>query len=500
MKNIILILFAFITVNAYSQCTTCDITYTGSGDSNINFSGNQTLCITGNSGNLNINFNGTNNTICIADGVSWTQTNGLNLSSGTTINVNNGTLTSGGMNFNGSGSSINVGGSGVLNWAASGSNGNGNITINNDGALNFTNAGDQSFSGLILNNTGTVSKASGEFKLGTSSVVTNSGTMNLADFESEEANSFSNTGAINVSGHFYNHGAFNNQSSGTLSVGSLHVGNKGVGKEFINNGTVTVNGGDVRFEGPGINNGALILTSGSNLILEKELSGTDGYVYLENGTSTISGGSFTGTQGFYDANNPSGSEEQFDSGNGSNGSSNPTTTNALPINLLYFKGHQLSNEIVISWKVSDISNFDRFEVERSKDAISFERIGLQSLMANEVYNYFDNDPIDGQNYYRLKLQDLDGTFEYSKIISIDFEKNSEYMFFENPTEGQRVVINTNIQKPVVRILDLMGREVNFKMNRTAEGFEIMPKKYVYDVLIISFNGERSSFTKRAILR
>ena len=500
MKQIFIFIFSLLVIDAYSQCTTCSFTYNGTGSTNFNLNGSQTLCITGNAGDLNINFNGTGNTICIANGVTWNQTNSLNLAAGTTINVNNGTFTTSGANFNGPGSAINIGSTGTLNWSAGNSSGNGNITITNAGALNFTAAGDQSFSGLILNNSGTLTKTSGLLKFGTASVITNSGEMNLASLENEEAISFNNSGAINVTGHFFNHGAINNEANGTISAGSLRVGNKGPGKEFINNGTVTINGGDVLFEGPGINNGALILTAGSNLTLEKELSGTNGYVYLEDGISTITSGSFTGTQGFYDANNAPGTEEQFNTGDASNSSTNPATTNALPVRLLYFKGQQISNKLVISWRVTDISNFDRFEIERSNDAVNFEKIGFQTLSNTDVYNYFDTDPYDGQNYYRLKLQDLDGSFDYSKIISVAFERNGEYMFFENPTEGQRVVVNTNIKNPQVRIFDLMGREVNFKMAKTSEGFEITPKKYVYDVLIINVNSENSNFTKRAILR
>lgn len=487
-----------MVVDIYAQCVVCTYTYDGTGSTNFNMNGSETLCITGNAGNLGINFNGSGNTVCLANGISWDQTNALNLSAGTTINVNDGAFTSSGMNFNGSGSLISVGGSGTLNWSSGNSNGNGNITINNAGAFNWTAAGDQTFTGLILVNSGTISKASGELHFGTGSDLTNSGTITVVNLENEEANTFNNTGNVTVSGHFYNHGAFTNANGGTLITGSLRVGNKGPGKEFTNNGLVTVTGGDVRFEGPGINNGGIVLQAGSNLTLEKELSGTNGYVYLANGVSTISGGSFTGVQGFYDANNPSGTEEQFDNGNLANTSTAPVTV--LPLNLIYFKGQQLSNHIALSWKATDITNFRRFEIERSKDADGFERIGLQDLTSNDIYNFIDKAPKEGQNYYRLKLLDLDGSINYSKIVSVNFEENAEYMFFENPTEGQRVVVNTNIKKPQVRILDLMGRDVNFKMNRIAEGFEIMPKKYVYDVLIINVIGERNNFTKRAVLR
>jgi hypothetical protein len=40
------------------------------------------------------------------------------------------------------------------------------------------------------------------------------------------------------------------------------------------------------------------------------------------------------------------------------------------------------------------------------------------------YAFTDGSPGDGTNFYRLKQVDIDGSFEYSKVIAIDVSKTS----------------------------------------------------------------------------
>jgi hypothetical protein len=93
-------------------------------------------------------------------------------------------------------------------------------------------------------------------------------------------------------------------------------------------------------------------------------------------------------------------------------------------------------QAIINWQTSSEVGFSHFEVQRSGDAKGFETIGRaeskgQNTDRNE-YVFIDGSPIIGQNYYRLKSVDLDGTEEYSKIIGLNFNEPEGLVFYPNP--------------------------------------------------------------------
>ncbi len=93
---------------------------------------------------------------------------------------------------------------------------------------------------------------------------------------------------------------------------------------------------------------------------------------------------------------------------------------ALPVNLTDFKGYKSQKSIVLSWTTATEIDFSHFEIERSADGISYQTIGKKQgtgmLSGPNYYSYTDQSPLQGNNFYRLKMVDLDGRFEMSKVI------------------------------------------------------------------------------------
>ena len=67
-------------------------------------------------------------------------------------------------------------------------------------------------------------------------------------------------------------------------------------------------------------------------------------------------------------------------------------------------------------------NNAQFIVERSADGIQYNAIGTISGAGNTLetmnYNFIDENPIEGLNYYRLKQVDFDGAFSCGAVKSI----------------------------------------------------------------------------------
>ncbi|MEM6769467.1 MAG: DUF1501 domain-containing protein [Bacteroidota bacterium] len=93
----------------------------------------------------------------------------------------------------------------------------------------------------------------------------------------------------------------------------------------------------------------------------------------------------------------------------------------LDVDLLNITATGQDKEIWVDWSTSRETNNAGFTVERSTDGRNFRPIGRQAagLQGDEVFNeyrYVDRDVDLGVlYYYRLKQEDLDGSYDYSPI-------------------------------------------------------------------------------------
>jgi hypothetical protein len=113
----------------------------------------------------------------------------------------------------------------------------------------------------------------------------------------------------------------------------------------------------------------------------------------------------------------------------------------LPVHLLSFSGKSVSEGIQLQWTTTAEVNFKYFSIERSEDGMEFREIG--KVDANGGYNlttqytYLDGNVHKGRFYYRLKRVDLDGSFEYSSLVSVDSDGIAELVSaYPNPNEGK----------------------------------------------------------------
>ncbi|MEZ5022171.1 MAG: T9SS type A sorting domain-containing protein [Chitinophagales bacterium] len=101
---------------------------------------------------------------------------------------------------------------------------------------------------------------------------------------------------------------------------------------------------------------------------------------------------------------------------------------ALPVELAFFDGENKGQENNLYWTTTAEINNDYFNVQRSLDAIHFETIGVVNGAGNSDkkihYEFVDEQPYKGINYYRLQQVDFDGTNEFSKIIDLEVASNN----------------------------------------------------------------------------
>ena len=114
-------------------------------------------------------------------------------------------------------------------------------------------------------------------------------------------------------------------------------------------------------------------------------------------------------------------------------------TTPLPVELIDFNGNSEESYNSINWVSASEVNFKHYELESSADGTTFSKITTVAPLSNvssyNTYNYLDFNFFKPNTYYRLKIIDLDGTFEYSNIIAINNMNLTDYIsdIIPNPT-------------------------------------------------------------------
>jgi len=135
----------------------------------------------------------------------------------------------------------------------------------------------------------------------------------------------------------------------------------------------------------------------------------------------------------------------------------------LPIDLLEFLAQPKEDYISLNWKTRDEINFSHFEIERSVDATSFSFLDQVQGNNDNNTNAYQLDDLNVKKgqlyYYRLKIVDLDGRFEYGPIRAAQIKESLEFSIYPNPTVNVlHISFAENFAKEII-IQNSTGHEV-----------------------------------------
>jgi hypothetical protein len=179
----------------------------------------------------------------------------------------------------------------------------------------------------------------------------------------------------------------------------------------------------------------------------------------------------------------------------------------LATTILDFTAIKDGNKAKLSWNINDAYDYNWFEVERSADGNSFEKIGTVKSTDNpNTYNFLftDNNILTGKSYYRLKILQKDGSFTYSKIVTLSNQPaNSIYSISPNPAVDYFIIHGTGNSKKVdIEIYDAGGRKVKelphqaFSNNSIKIGVhDLVPGSY----FVIIRSATEGKFTQQIVI-
>lgn len=133
----------------------------------------------------------------------------------------------------------------------------------------------------------------------------------------------------------------------------------------------------------------------------------------------------------------------------------------MPVKLVAFDARKEGNLAHLTWSTTEEVNSDRFEIERSTHGKVWVSIGSvrsngeSSILRN--YSYTDNLPEKGQNLYRLRMVDMDGTYAFSSIRMLSVENGAaQISVYPNPVQDELTIEGLGGLE-TIRILDVSGR-------------------------------------------
>ena len=136
---------------------------------------------------------------------------------------------------------------------------------------------------------------------------------------------------------------------------------------------------------------------------------------------------------------------------------------ALPVEWLSFDASLAGQVITLSWSTASEINNLGFHIEVSQDAINWKDIGFVEGVGNteevQSYQYTDEFPSIGHNYYRIRQEDFNGDINYSDIREVVLDPGTftdGITVFPNPVQD---LLNITPVIGKLNIRDLSGRSL-----------------------------------------
>ncbi|MEO7266293.1 MAG: T9SS type A sorting domain-containing protein [Ferruginibacter sp.] len=152
---------------------------------------------------------------------------------------------------------------------------------------------------------------------------------------------------------------------------------------------------------------------------------------------------------------------------------------AAPVNFISTKAFSKLNGVQVEWQTANEFDVQNFVVEHSADGRNFTAIGTVNAITNSrnnSYNYFDATPNAGNNFYRIRANELFGSAKYTPVLKVNINsKAAEMIIANNPIQSGNlnlqlsgmvkgnynlVIFNSNGQQVLFKSINMEGSSLS----------------------------------------
>ncbi|GAB4296472.1 MAG: hypothetical protein Kow0098_19680 [Ignavibacteriaceae bacterium] len=149
----------------------------------------------------------------------------------------------------------------------------------------------------------------------------------------------------------------------------------------------------------------------------------------------------------------------------------------IPVELTSFSAAVEKNRVILSWETKTETNTLGFQVQFSEDKITFSDIAFLQAAGNSTtplsYNFESDLPFGERFFYRLKIIDLDGSYEFSKTIEVsrvlppvvELYQNYPNPFNPSTTISYSLPERSNVK---IELFNILGQRISTLFNGSAD--------------------------------
>ncbi len=179
-------------------------------------------------------------------------------------------------------------------------------------------------------------------------------------------------------------------------------------------------------------------------------------------------------------------------------------TSVVPITLTRFTAIAYKGYNQLSWASSAETNTNTYYIEYSSDGVNFTRAGQVAATRNasgSQYNYRHNIEQRTNIYYRLAIEDADGSVRYSQIVRLKTDDDKAIKIY--PTVISNGTLNIELKKPIQNI-QLMNSNGAMVYQKKMEGLSGIVPVYLpalaKGVYVLRVNGNDFVVKEKIIIQ
>ncbi len=140
----------------------------------------------------------------------------------------------------------------------------------------------------------------------------------------------------------------------------------------------------------------------------------------------------------------------------------------FPANMVNFQAVAQQAGVQLNWSTESEVSCESFTVERSANGTDFSEVNEVTGAGNSTtlltYASYDENPLPGRSFYRLRQNDFDGNFTYSEVKEVDFGKGTfNLVAFPNPASAnESMTLRVEALQAAnadLEVTDLLGRKI-----------------------------------------
>ncbi|MFN5418493.1 MAG: T9SS type A sorting domain-containing protein [Flavobacteriia bacterium] len=136
----------------------------------------------------------------------------------------------------------------------------------------------------------------------------------------------------------------------------------------------------------------------------------------------------------------------------------------LPVEVTNYNAElSKKNTVDLTWQTASERNNDYFTIEKSIDGENWELLGKQTGFgtSNSIHNYYmeDTKPQIGNNYYKLKQTDFDGSQKEIDIKAVRYSPSGLYYLSPNPAKNSVTIVGENLSDYSIKLYNSLGAQI-----------------------------------------